>query len=212
MTTPTLADPLELLLSRSLHGEALQAESDWEAAQAAFLTDAGNVRWNSLKDAHRPRFRRILSATLLERGGHEVAWEDDLLPLTDPDLLGDGQYMPFAFDEALLVTQGQFHTASIVRMTGQPCACHHNVARLFYDRTDADPQPRRLDIMTGYGLGTDGVWRRHSWAVPRHAPPLIIETTEPRSAYFGVRLDAREYGAEQVPPGLMAWPFCTLNL
>jgi hypothetical protein len=39
-------------------------------------------------------------------------------------------------------------------------------------------------ICTGYALGDDPTWRRHSWAV--HRDGYLVEPTEPRRRYFGV--------------------------
>jgi len=60
-------------------------------------------------------------------------------------------------------------------------ACHWNTAKIH--RRD----PKRFDIATGYALSDDGLWRQHSWIVVRSAK-VIVETTVPRLAYFGIRL------------------------
>lgn len=39
----------------------------------------------------------------------------------------------------------------------------------------------------GYALSDDGLWREHSWAWGPKGH--LIETTEPRDRYFGIRLD-----------------------
>jgi hypothetical protein len=46
--------------------------------------------------------------------------------------------------------------------------------------------PERFQIVTGYALSDDGLWRRHTWALEGER---VIETTEPRVLYFGVRLE-----------------------
>lgn len=72
---------------------------------------------------------------------------------------------------------------------GDPCQCHANAARLWED------DPNDIDIMTGWGLSKDGIWRQHTWALESAMPPKtgrIIETTEKRLVYFGYRLTQKE--------------------
>lgn len=61
---------------------------------------------------------------------------------------------------------------------GKPCHCHANVAK--------NSMFEGYDIMTGYALSEDGVWRQHSWNITHDL--VLVETTEPRVAYFGFHL------------------------
>jgi hypothetical protein len=68
-------------------------------------------------------------------------------------------------------------------------SCHENVAVLWIDGTAAE-------IGTGYALSDDGLWRQHSWGIA--ADGVVIETTEERLRYVGVRLvgaDALKFAA-----------------
>jgi len=68
---------------------------------------------------------------------------------------------------------------------GEACKCHGNAAALW------DQDAERYDIYTGYGMSDDGVWRQHSWAYD-NTDKLIVETTEPRIAYYGFALTLDE--------------------
>ena len=63
---------------------------------------------------------------------------------------------------------------------GKKSKCHNNVASLWRSR-------RRpiVAIGTGYALSDDGLWRQHSWGIMRSG---LIETTAPRTKYFGLVL------------------------
>ncbi len=62
----------------------------------------------------------------------------------------------------------------------QPEHCHANIARLWQQRIAG-----LETICMGYALDADGTfWREHWWGLSAHA--RIIETTVPRSRYFGI--------------------------
>lgn len=82
-----------------------------------------------------------------------------------------------------------------LRSPGEPCRCHDNSAILWKANQE------RGRIATGYGLSTDGVWRQHTWVVfakRRNPDPMnpmhwnVVETTIPRTVYYGVILDQNE--------------------
>jgi hypothetical protein len=77
---------------------------------------------------------------------------------------------------------------------GQPSQCHFNSAALWdANRTLAHST---MHIATGYALSPDGMWRQHSWCVWEKPRSLrIVETTEPRAAYYGFVMLPKE--AEQ---------------
>jgi hypothetical protein len=65
--------------------------------------------------------------------------------------------------------------------------CHHNVATLH--------EQGRGAIGMGWSLGTDGLWREHSWIFgpdSREGITEIIETTAVPVLYHGARLNADE--------------------
>lgn len=59
--------------------------------------------------------------------------------------------------------------------------CHSNSAKLWLLK----PSTRR--IATGYALSSDGIWRQHTWVIETNAH-WILETTVPRTRYFGVEI------------------------
>jgi len=80
-------------------------------------------------------------------------------------------------DVCALEFLGAFFPGERARLVGgQRNACHKNAALLDDGRTC-----RRF---TGFALSDDGCWRLHSWVM---TPDGIVETTERRTLYFGVR-------------------------
>ena len=77
-----------------------------------------------------------------------------------------------------LLEEGAIHEGNVRKSHGRPISCHHNVARQWRSK-------RFSAIGTGFGLSADGLWREHSWGLTSKS---IIETTQVRVAYFGVRL------------------------
>jgi len=65
-------------------------------------------------------------------------------------------------------------------------SCHWNVASLWRQKEGS-----LVAIATGYAL-TKGLWRQHSWGIQRDA---ILETTESRESYFGLRMEGSEADA-----------------
>lgn len=120
-----------------------------------------------------------LRDVLLSMGGCEAC-----LPVTDEDLVN-------------IIAHGQLWDNITTRMMrGLPSQCHSNSAELWYNNRHSYKNGHAVIICTGYALSDDGIWRQHSWLV--HAKPranVIIETTEPRVAYFGFGMTYAE--AEQ---------------
>lgn len=110
-----------------------------------------------------------LKQRLLDIGGCEAclpAYEDDL-----DNILKHGQL----WDN---ITQKM--------MRGAPSQCHRNSCELWYNNRKSCEKGFAVIICTGYALSKDGFWRQHSWLV--QAKPranVVIETTEPRVAYYG---------------------------
>jgi len=75
-------------------------------------------------------------------------------------------------------------------MKGDRNQCHRNSAELWHNNRGSYKNGHALFICTGYALSADGIWRQHSWLL--HAKPranVLIETTEPRVAYYGFGMD-----------------------
>jgi hypothetical protein len=86
-------------------------------------------------------------------------------------------------DLEALLTRGEERTPErVVLREGEPCRCHGNAARL----REAEP---RKQIVTGWALSDDGLWRQHTWC---ELDGTLIETTLTRERYFGFPLDDNE--------------------
>jgi hypothetical protein len=83
-------------------------------------------------------------------------------------------------------TRGWLWSSSARFVGGEVSACHHNAVALWRSG-DA------CAIGSGYALSDDGRWREHTWGVAEDGE--LLETTEARTAYFGVEL--RGQSAEQ---------------
>lgn len=108
---------------------------------------------------------QLLEAKLLPLGGERVVW--------------------LGFDEDLdkILERGRvFAGEGATVEQGAPSQCHSNVARLWDEDSNA--------ICTGYALSDDGLWRQHSWLLASDG--TIVETTEPRTLYFGFVLEGDE--------------------
>ena len=88
-----------------------------------------------------------------------------------------------------ILNSGQFWFGSeSVMLKGEPCNCHRNACALYQDNIYGD-----MRICTGYALSNDGMWRQHSWLVlHQNEENIIIETTEPRIAYFGFVMSKKQ--------------------
>jgi hypothetical protein len=75
--------------------------------------------------------------------------------------------------------------SGVVEMSSnlRPGFCHDNAVE------DASEDPD-LMIGSGFALSDDGLWRHHSWLL---RGDTIIETTEPRDAYFGATFDPDDF-------------------
>jgi hypothetical protein len=104
-----------------------------------------------------------LQGVLLGHGGHRVV----VIP-THPD-----PHM-----KEILEFGKVFRPERIRKHRGKRNRCHQNVVKLYL----AGKKYRGAQIATGYGLSEDGIWGSHSWLV---RDDEIIETTEPRTLYFG---------------------------
>ncbi len=103
---------------------------------------------------------QILHKRLLDLGGHHV--KHDACPLTVQNILARGQRW-----------DGK-HAILLLRECWQ---CHRNSA-VYWHRSD-----ETLRLATGYALGDDGLWRRHSWNVD--ALGVVVESTARREVYYG---------------------------
>lgn len=85
--------------------------------------------------------------------------------------------------EAILGRARFFLGKDVLLADGAENQCHVNSALLWAgDRL-------HIQIVTGYALSKDGVWRQHSWC---YNGSNIIETTVKRLLYFGFNLTDEE--------------------
>ena len=114
--------------------------------------------------------------------------------LTDDSVFMDGRYEELK--KALLSGAGEavilmgeipdyekllkygYFTRAGANVAGIPSHCHEN-AEAFANKR------KNYEVMTGYALSEDGVWRYHSWNRNKETG-VVIETTSPRVMYFGI--------------------------
>lgn len=136
----------------TLDGEATFAPL--HPSRAAFLEN----RFLAMAEAM-PRLGE-LRARLLEHGGVGL-----VSPPSEPDM-------------ELILNEGRvFDGRDAVLAPGEPSSCHTNVRLIWLEHGSAVVQ-----VMTGYCLSPDGLWRQHSWALK---DGTIVETTLRRLKYFG---------------------------
>ncbi len=75
-----------------------------------------------------------------------------------------------------------YPTEGLRKRKMQRCRCHENSALLWSKLPGSQ-------IVTGYGLSADGLWRAHTWLWQK---TRIIETTEVRTQYYGAALTTEE--------------------
>jgi hypothetical protein len=89
-----------------------------------------------------------------------------------------------------LLVRGVLWLGSGARVArGNDCQCHANSAALWAQDT------AHYQIATGYALSEDGIWRQHTWVIERPGEVTtaqIVETTEPRVAYYGYPMTVAE--------------------
>lgn len=135
------------------------------------------------------RLTRLYDERITEQNaqhpGYEAAWRTfermvlahggtHVVPPVKPDPLLD-----------FLREKGTLTTDAAELVDGDRSDCHRNAVRLWR-------QGAAAAIGTGYALSDDGLWREHSWGV--ESDGRVVETTEPRVAYFGVTMSGE--GAE----------------
>lgn len=119
-----------------------------------------------------PRGRKPILAlrdSLLEFGGCEA-----VLPVVEPDI------------ESLL-SRGQLWDNTEIKFKEMAASrCHQNASLIWLKNKDKQDGKSLKILCTGYALSEDGFWRQHSWIIEvTNRGSKIIETTEPRVAYFG---------------------------
>jgi len=83
-----------------------------------------------------------------------------------------------------LIFRGEVFEGTDYFDLGGVSQCHNNVIDKYLLNND-------YDMVTGYALSEDGLWRSHSWLLK---DSKVYETTESRLMYFGVVLKDTESG------------------
>jgi hypothetical protein len=153
-------------------GEASPGTSGRDEAEDTRLAAVYRQRIEEQDRTHEgyARMWSQLTVAILVHGGRHV------VPPRRPDPL-----------VLLLAHQGERWQAAVRPCPGMASSCHRNAVELWRQGT-------ATAIGTGYGLSDDGLWREHSWGVASDGS--VLETTEPRTTYFGVAL--RDEGADRI--------------
>jgi len=95
--------------------------------------------------------------------------------------------------DELLLRAFFFLGTDIAYVEGAESRCHMNSALFWLNNVEF------CDLMTGYALSDDSIWRQHSWCLLHKDPaseedisPCIVETTVKRLLYFGFKLSPSE--------------------
>lgn len=92
-----------------------------------------------------------------------------------------------------LLTRGHFLPGmDVLLFKMENSACHRNAADLWLSGREpgCQSQAAGCTLMSGYALSDDNLWRQHSWVVTKEGQ--LVETTTPRSRYFGYVLEGEE--------------------
>lgn len=111
---------------------------------------------------------------------------DKLLAIGGTRVVGD-------FDEDLdkMLNRGEVFTPKKVKSVKmQPCRCHGNSGVFWKNYSEANGFDN-IQIVTGYCLSNDGLWRSHSFLY-QPMDNIVIETTVKRKVYFGFSLNIEE--------------------
>jgi hypothetical protein len=129
-------------------------------------------------DEERSLFLNERLSRLAEEQPRILLLRDKLLQIGGTHLVSPGGREP---DLEELLTHGCMIEGTIRFEEMTENSCHWNVAALWLQK-----KRDLVAIGAGYALSDDGLWRQHSWGIQHNA---ILETTEPRTCYFGLRME-----------------------
>ncbi len=144
-------------------------------AQARFLLDRGHLFYSALSCKADLSKMEQFALKVMNYGG--VVF---IVPECESDM------------DSLMARGEVFDCGNPPLVKGQPGRCHANAARYWSHHED------KVQIVTGYGLSSDGIWLQHTWCRKIRGGRLV-ETTEPRVLHFGVRLNQEESAAFFIP-------------
>ena len=152
-------------------------EIQWNPISENWRENLKDKWWSSNYQGDKNAFTDDMKSMMVLRDKLlEIAGDEACLPVSDEDynnIINRGEII---IDEKPIM------------MKGLASQCHMNSALLWDNNRD-----KNIKIMTGYALSPDGMWRQHSWCVmDEKNKPKIVETTEPRAAYYGFVLSEEE--------------------
>ena len=129
------------------------------------------------------KFTADTDFSVCERVGGKVDPRIEQLKQKLIGALGVAAVMPVIEEDIVpLLERGEFfEMMRVKKWPGEACQCHSNSAAIW------DQDQDRYELMTGYGLSEDGVWRQHSWVYDTREGE-IIETTTERVVYYGFKM------------------------
>jgi len=163
--------------------EQMTEKLSWDSMDEDWIINLKDKFWCT---QYKGDIRKELSIARPEMKQRAIIMEQ-MLNLRDKVLLFGGQEvcMPFLNETVrAIIDRGQlWYGDEAVMKKGLPSQCHYNSAKLW------EKYKEKFKIVTGYALSLDGMWREHSWCVEvRPRKNRIVETTEPRVAYYGMTL------------------------
>ena len=137
------------------------------------------------RDAVEPLYRQRVEDADALQPGYSLQWDKlRSIMLNRGGLTVVAPQVPEDLIDPLIKEGVFFEPADWLFVEGQPSACHRNSIALWQCG-------QVIAIGSGYAL-SDGFWRQHSWGWKETGQ--IVETTEGRDLYFGLRFEGS--GAE----------------
>ena len=138
-------------------------------ALIAIRKDRDNDIWGDPAEPPADPSKLRIALRLLSIDGNQVCIQDEERPNFRNWISAEGQQWP---------------VDNVKTTRGQSGHCHRNCAILW------KKSPDKLSMILGYALSDDGMWRQHTFLIDKQGP--ITETTTPRPAYYGVKVDGKE--------------------
>ena len=141
----------------------------------------GDMEWKERIDAH-IWWAKGYTGEMTDSQKRANVFRDGLLKVGGCEVVLPSEQDVLMYDIAQL-----WDNLTMKKVRGVPSCCHQNSATLWTLKKYTYEEGHAYILCTGFALSEDGFWRSHSWLI--HAKPranVLIETTVPRIAYFGV--------------------------
>jgi hypothetical protein len=140
--------------------------------RVTFLRERGHIFWEDINNTKNLN-------SINEQLAHKLLTEDGVVVLFFPEMEEVENF------QQKMLNRGELKdNSNLKNFDGMPSMCHANSAALW------EVGKGKFSIVTGFGLSTDGIWRRHTWCVDINND--IVETTESRVLYYGIKLTNEE--------------------